>query len=166
MLGSTTRARRLALAAIAVAPGSGNDALSGGSNDDHLYGISGNDALTGGPGDDELSGASGNDLVRADSGIDQIDADWIILSEDDLEWCADPLGSMARWLEAHATPDVLVYRFLRQIYVKGSVTPIIVCGGVDSSVGERFGKDQIPLEIDKPDMKVGQRIWGALDYLI
>jgi hypothetical protein len=40
-----------------------------------------------------------------------IDADWIVLSEDDLEWCADPLGSMARWLEAHATPDVLMYRF-------------------------------------------------------
>lgn len=43
--------------------------------------------------------------------LNEIDADWIVLSEDDLEWCADPLGSMARWLEAHATPDVLVYRF-------------------------------------------------------
>jgi hypothetical protein len=38
-------------------------------------------------------------------------ADWIILSEDDLEWCEDPLGSMARWLQDHARPDVLVYRF-------------------------------------------------------
>jgi hypothetical protein len=43
--------------------------------------------------------------------LDSVDADWIILSEDDLEWCADPLGSMARWLDEHATPDVMVYRF-------------------------------------------------------
>lgn len=43
--------------------------------------------------------------------LDSIDADWIILSEDDLEWCADPLGSMVRWLETYATPDVLIYRF-------------------------------------------------------
>jgi hypothetical protein len=37
--------------------------------------------------------------------------DWIILSEDDLEWCADPIGSMSRWLDAYATSDVLMYRF-------------------------------------------------------
>jgi hypothetical protein len=43
--------------------------------------------------------------------LDQIEADWIILSEDDLEWCADPIGSMSRWLEAYATPDVVMYRF-------------------------------------------------------
>lgn len=43
--------------------------------------------------------------------LDQVDADWIVLSEDDLEWCADPIGSLARWLEAHATPDVMIYRF-------------------------------------------------------
>lgn len=43
--------------------------------------------------------------------LDQIDADWIILSEDDLEWCADPIGSMSRWLDAYATPDVVMYRF-------------------------------------------------------
>lgn len=43
--------------------------------------------------------------------LDEIEADWIILSEDDLEWCADPIGSMSRWLECHATPDVLMYRF-------------------------------------------------------
>lgn len=43
--------------------------------------------------------------------LDQIDADWIILSEDDLEWCADPIGSMSRWLKAYATPDVVMYRF-------------------------------------------------------
>lgn len=43
--------------------------------------------------------------------LDQIEADWIVLSEDDLEWCADPIGSMARWLEDYAQPDVMVYRF-------------------------------------------------------
>jgi hypothetical protein len=43
--------------------------------------------------------------------LDQIAADWIVLSEDDVEWCADPIGSMTRWLEAHALPEVLVYRF-------------------------------------------------------
>lgn len=43
--------------------------------------------------------------------LDRHDADWIVLSEDDLEWCADPMGSMARWLAAYATPDVLIYRF-------------------------------------------------------
>lgn len=43
--------------------------------------------------------------------LDAIPADWIILSEDDLEWCADPLGSMARWLDDHARSDVRVYRF-------------------------------------------------------
>jgi len=43
--------------------------------------------------------------------LDTIDADWIILSEDDLEWCADPLGSMSLWLAIHARPEVLIYRF-------------------------------------------------------
>lgn len=43
--------------------------------------------------------------------LDDIEADWIILSEDDVFWCADPVGSMARWLSQHARPDVVVYRF-------------------------------------------------------
>jgi hypothetical protein len=43
--------------------------------------------------------------------LDGTDADWIVMSEDDLDWCADPLGSMSRWLDEHATPDVMVYRF-------------------------------------------------------
>lgn len=43
--------------------------------------------------------------------LNDLDADWIVLSEDDLEWCADPIGSMSRWLERHATPDVVMYRF-------------------------------------------------------
>jgi hypothetical protein len=52
--------------------------------------------------------------------LDDIDADWIILSEDDLEWCADPIGSMARWLDEHATPAVMVYRF----FAFGRLTPV------------------------------------------
>lgn len=43
--------------------------------------------------------------------LHDITADWIILSEDDLEWCDDPLDTMARWLATYAQPDVLVYRF-------------------------------------------------------
>jgi hypothetical protein len=43
--------------------------------------------------------------------LDTIPADWIVLSEDDLAWCEDPLETMARWLQDHARPDVRVYRF-------------------------------------------------------
>jgi hypothetical protein len=49
--------------------------------------------------------------IRPITLLDQIDADWIILSEDDLEWCADPIGSMSRWLEEHQRVDVVMYRF-------------------------------------------------------
>ena len=43
--------------------------------------------------------------------LDWCDADWIVMTEDDLEWCLDPIGSIARWLDDHARPDVSVYRF-------------------------------------------------------
>lgn len=43
--------------------------------------------------------------------LDECPADWIVLSEDDLEWCDDPIGSIARWLEDHATPQRVMYRF-------------------------------------------------------
>ncbi len=43
--------------------------------------------------------------------LDTIRTDWIILSEDDLAWCHNPLDTMARWLEDYARPSVLVYRF-------------------------------------------------------
>jgi len=52
-----------------------------------------------------------------ENGLAQIDllrqypADWIVMSEDDLEWCADPLGSIERWLDDHATNGRLLYRF-------------------------------------------------------
>jgi hypothetical protein len=51
-----------------------------------------------------------NGLAQVDL-LDVFPADWIVMSEDDLEWCADPLGSIARWLEDYATPDRMIYRF-------------------------------------------------------
>jgi len=45
------------------------------------------------------------------SALEEVEAEWILLCEDDLEMCADPVGSMARWLADHARPDVHVYRF-------------------------------------------------------
>lgn len=50
----------------------------------------------------------------------RVEADWIVMTEDDLEWCADPLGSMASWLDDHARPDVSVYRF----FAFDAMTPI------------------------------------------
>lgn len=49
--------------------------------------------------------------LRMISLLDDVEADWIVLSEDDLKWCHDPIGSMARWLHDYARPDVAVYRF-------------------------------------------------------
>jgi len=43
--------------------------------------------------------------------LDSMDADWIILSEDDLEWCDNPIETKAQWLQDHARSDVSVYRF-------------------------------------------------------
>lgn len=43
--------------------------------------------------------------------LEQYPADWIVLSEDDLEWCDRPLETVADWLAMHEDPDVLVYRF-------------------------------------------------------
>ena len=61
--------------------------------------------------------------------LDTIDADWIILSEDDLEWCADPIGSMSRWLDEFSTSDVLMYRFfafdqLTQVSAHAATAPL------------------------------------------
>lgn len=61
--------------------------------------------------------APGTQRTANENGIAQVDvlkthpADWIVMSEDDLEWCGDPFGSMARWLEDHATRSRLMYRF-------------------------------------------------------
>lgn len=43
--------------------------------------------------------------------LEQLPADWIVLSEDDLEWCDRPIETMATWLTTYAQPDVSVYRF-------------------------------------------------------
>jgi hypothetical protein len=51
-----------------------------------------------------------NGIAQVDL-LDQFPADWIVMTEDDLEWCAQPLESMEAWLKAYATPDRLMYRF-------------------------------------------------------
>ena len=43
--------------------------------------------------------------------LDTIDTDWIVLSEDDLEWCQNPIDTMANWLRDHERPEISVYRF-------------------------------------------------------
>lgn len=43
--------------------------------------------------------------------LDQVQADWILMLEDDLEFCADFLGSVRRWMSVHATDAHRVYRF-------------------------------------------------------
>jgi hypothetical protein len=54
--------------------------------------------------------------------LDRIEADWIVLSEDDLEWCHNPIETMAQWLQYHERPEVSVYRFFgfeRQMVKRG-----------------------------------------------
>lgn len=43
--------------------------------------------------------------------LETYQADWIVLSEDDLQWCDDPITTMACWLRDHERSDVRVYRF-------------------------------------------------------
>lgn len=49
--------------------------------------------------------------IRQVEALEGSEAEWIVFCEDDIETCADPMGSMARWLADHARPDVHVYRF-------------------------------------------------------
>jgi hypothetical protein len=51
-----------------------------------------------------------NALAQIDL-LSEFPADWIVMSEDDLEWCADPLGTIKRWLDVNAHPNRLFYRF-------------------------------------------------------
>ncbi len=52
---------------------------------------------------------NGNGIAQV-SALDEMDAEWIGLLEDDIEPCADIMGSLTRWLWAHADPAVHVYR--------------------------------------------------------
>jgi len=70
-------------------------------------------------------------------------ADWIILSEDDLEWCADPIGSMSRWLEAHATPDRVMYRF----FAFDRLTPVSAHAAT-APLREQKGSQAVALRAD------------------
>ncbi len=61
--------------------------------------------------------------------LHQHPADWIVMTEDDLEWCNDPLGSIERWLDRYAEPHRLFYRFfsfgqLRSLDWHSAETPL------------------------------------------
>lgn len=43
--------------------------------------------------------------------LDTVAADWLLMLEDDVQFCADFVGSVERWLRDHERPDVHVYRF-------------------------------------------------------
>jgi hypothetical protein len=58
----------------------------------------------------ERARASNANGVAQVTALDAMDAEWIGLFEDDLETCADPVGSITRWLSVHADPAVHVYR--------------------------------------------------------
>lgn len=44
-------------------------------------------------------------------GTGQLDVDWVLFLEDDIEFCDDFLGSVDRWLSEHASPDRHLYTF-------------------------------------------------------
>lgn len=50
--------------------------------------------------------------LRQVSVLDRVEADWLVMLEDDVQVCDDFLGSLDRWLEDHARPDVVFYRLL------------------------------------------------------
>jgi Ca2+-binding RTX toxin-like protein len=56
-----------------VRTGSGEDVLTGGTNDVTLIGGAGDDILTGGTGDDTLQGDDGDDVLNGGDGIDTVD---------------------------------------------------------------------------------------------
>ena len=43
--------------------------------------------------------------------LDEVTADWLVMLEDDLEFCRDFVPSATRWLEEHASREHTVYRF-------------------------------------------------------
>jgi hypothetical protein len=75
--------------------------------------------------------------------LDSFPADWILLTEDDLEWCDDPIGSVQRWLVDHARPDVLVYRFFAfdRLVTRGP-------GMAEAPLREQKGSQAIALRAD------------------
>lgn len=48
--------------------------------------------------------------IRQVSLLDTVVADWLLMLEDDIEVCADFIGSVSRWLTDHADPAIHVYR--------------------------------------------------------
>lgn len=54
-------------------------------------------------------GANENGLAALEAAL-ATDAEMVVILEDDLVFCADFVGSLSRWLDAHARPDRNVYR--------------------------------------------------------
>lgn len=75
--------------------------------------------------------------------LDAIPADWIVLSEDDLEWCEAPLETMAHWLHDHARSDVRVYRF----FAFDAVSPMGTSVGT-APLREQKGSQVVALRAD------------------
>jgi len=50
--------------------------------------------------------------LRQVSVLDHVDADWLLMLEDDIRVCQDFLGSVERWVADHARPEVPFYRLL------------------------------------------------------
>ena len=53
--------------------GDGNDAITGGTQNDYLNGDAGEDTISGGSGDDQINGGDGNDELYGDRGNDVVD---------------------------------------------------------------------------------------------
>lgn len=58
----------------------------------------------------EQARTSNENGIAQVTALDSVDAEWIGLFEDDLETCADVVGSTLRWLSDHAVPEMHVYR--------------------------------------------------------
>lgn len=74
--------------------------------------------------------------------LDTVDADWLLMLEDDLEFCDDFLGSVQRWIEAHQSPDVRIYRFFAfrsplETFESSYRFPIARSNGLNGMIGSQ-----------------------------
>lgn len=76
--------------------------------------------------------------------LEECPADWLLMLEDDVEVCADFLGSVTRWLSDHAVPAVHVYRFC-------AFGPVLArrAGAWEYALREQRGSQAIALRADE-----------------